>query len=191
MPFLPCMQCPSKLATPLFVQVPASPILLYDNSVSQHPLSNNLGSCFTKPGKCANRAMLPFPSSNIYDAALGAGATVSDTLALNPGLNLSGPNPTNLNNMKFPCYAPGSPPGGYLGGNLAFQRPAWGSASGAAGVTATMAAARPGQCYNATGPGAFWEVGREEKGHLRCLRFQESQWNWTQAARAQHAAPPQ
>ncbi len=138
------------------MQVPPSQTFLYDDGTYKAALTNSLGSCFAQPGSCANSAVtsVSLASTNLYDAALGAGATAWDTAALNPGLD---PGQASTALAALPCYAWGSPAGGYLGGSVAFQRSAWGSAEGAGRVVALPPPAQADKCYVATGKGA-WQV---------------------------------
>lgn len=101
----------------------------------------------------ARRSCLPgLANSNIYTVSVAGNATVWDTAALN---GWTGVNP-DATSVQLPCYQPGSPVDGYLGGDMAYMMNAWGNGACAWG----------GVGWGGAGRGApmFWAAVRSARG---------------------------
>lgn len=142
------------------LQVPPLPTYLFASNDTTFPLSNNLGSCLASKGGCTNFATAAnLAGTNIYDAAREAGVVAWDAAGLNPTID---PSVASTSSIVLPCYSYGSPPANYLGSDVAFLRPAWGSGSGqnASAVTAVVPPAQATRCFTTSGSGSYWQVRR-------------------------------
>lgn len=109
--------------------------------------------------------------TNIFDASVENGVTAWDTAAENPSI---AEGVATSETAQLPCYATGSPLGGYLGGDVAYQSLAWGNADGAGQPISLLPPNVPATCYSDSGSSAFWQVGSGEAGRSVCAFV----WGW-------------
>ncbi|KAL4436932.1 hypothetical protein ABPG75_004071 [Micractinium tetrahymenae] len=130
--------------------VPDAPVLLVvPQAGSAFRVANSLGSCLQS--QCPNgQNIVSLAGTNIYSVSVAGGATVWDTAALNgwTGINQA------ATNVQLPCYQPGSPVDGYLGGDMAYMMVAWGNGGAASSLVST----EPGKAATCGQQGTFWTV---------------------------------